>query len=134
MDGHKALMYARSRHQDSDYGRMDRQQIVISAIGKKLLKERPPRPAAEAAQDRQGQPLDEPQDGDLPDLAQLAEQTDLKGMQQCGSSRRRTREYLDRASITRIRSVVKHVFDKAKPLATPAPFVPPTAIAPPPGY
>ena len=39
MTGRKALMYARSRHQDSDYGRMERQQIVLTAIGKKLLKE-----------------------------------------------------------------------------------------------
>jgi LCP family protein required for cell wall assembly len=31
-DGHTALAYARSRHQDSDYGRMGRQQLVITAL------------------------------------------------------------------------------------------------------
>jgi LCP family protein required for cell wall assembly len=31
-DGRTALAYARSRHQDSDYGRMDRQQTLILAI------------------------------------------------------------------------------------------------------
>jgi LCP family protein required for cell wall assembly len=32
MDGHKALAYARSRHQDWDYTRMERQQLVLRAI------------------------------------------------------------------------------------------------------
>jgi LCP family protein required for cell wall assembly len=32
MDGYTALAYARSRHQDSDYGRMSRQQAVLIAI------------------------------------------------------------------------------------------------------
>ncbi|MDP9482300.1 MAG: LCP family protein, partial [Chloroflexota bacterium] len=33
MDGFTALAYARSRHQDSDYGRMRRQQDVLLALG-----------------------------------------------------------------------------------------------------
>ena len=32
LDGRHALFYARSRHQDSDYGRMQRQQILLLAI------------------------------------------------------------------------------------------------------
>jgi anionic cell wall polymer biosynthesis LytR-Cps2A-Psr (LCP) family protein len=32
MDGWTALAYARSRHQDSDYGRMKRQQVVLMAL------------------------------------------------------------------------------------------------------
>jgi anionic cell wall polymer biosynthesis LytR-Cps2A-Psr (LCP) family protein len=32
MDGWTALAYARSRHQDSDYGRMQRQQLVLMAL------------------------------------------------------------------------------------------------------
>jgi len=35
-DGRTALAYARSRHQDSDYGRMERQQILLVAIRKQL--------------------------------------------------------------------------------------------------
>ncbi len=35
-NGHKALAYARSRHMDSDYGRMQRQQILLEAIRKNL--------------------------------------------------------------------------------------------------
>ena len=36
MDGLTALEYARSRHQDSDYGRMGRQQEVLMALRKQL--------------------------------------------------------------------------------------------------
>lgn len=37
MDGEVALMYSRTRHQDSDFGRMKRQQKVMLAIRDKLL-------------------------------------------------------------------------------------------------
>lgn len=37
MDGRTALMYARTRHQDSDFGRMRRQQQVVMALRDKLL-------------------------------------------------------------------------------------------------
>jgi LCP family protein required for cell wall assembly len=36
MDGYTALAYARSRHQDSDYGRMVRQQAVLMALRAEL--------------------------------------------------------------------------------------------------
>lgn len=36
MNGARALIYARTRHPDSDFGRMHRQQQVISAIGNRL--------------------------------------------------------------------------------------------------
>ena len=44
------------------------------------------------------------------------------------------REFLDRASIKRIRSDVKHAFGKAKPLATPKPTATPSPIPPLPAY
>ena len=37
MDGRTALMYARTRHQDSDFGRMRRQQQVMMAVRDRLL-------------------------------------------------------------------------------------------------
>lgn len=37
MDGERALIYARTRHVDSDFGRSDRQQQVIQAIAAKLV-------------------------------------------------------------------------------------------------
>lgn len=121
MTGRKALMFARSRHQDSDYGRMSRQQIVISAIGKKLLKgdlltQLPD--LLDIAKDNLWTNL---KTRDLPDLASLAEQVDLKGMFKLRFVPPTYREYLDKASIHRIRSVVKHVFDDAKPAGSPSP-------------
>lgn len=35
-DGHTALAYARSRHQDNDYNRMDRQQSVLLALRREM--------------------------------------------------------------------------------------------------
>ena len=130
MNGHKALMYARSRHQDSDYGRMDRQQLVIAAVGKKLLKgdllDKLPK-LLKVAKENLWTNL---KTRDLPALAMLAEQADLKGMQRLRFIPPTYREFLDSASIRRIRSVVKHAFDKAKPLATPKPTATPS-LAPP---
>src|SRR5262249_9180572 len=37
MDGETALRYARTRHQDNDFGRMARQQRVLVALRSKLL-------------------------------------------------------------------------------------------------
>ena len=36
LDGRMALAYARSRHQDSDYGRMHRQQVVLVALARQV--------------------------------------------------------------------------------------------------
>jgi polyisoprenyl-teichoic acid--peptidoglycan teichoic acid transferase len=134
MNGHKALMYARSRHQDSDYGRMDRQQLVIAAVGKKLLKGdllgRLPK-LLKIAKENLWTNL---KTGDLPALATLAEQADLKGMRRIRWIPPTYREFLDRASIKRIRSDVKHAFGKAKPLATPKPTATPSLIPALPAY
>lgn len=36
LDGHLALAYARSRHQDNDYNRMERQQMVLTALRRQV--------------------------------------------------------------------------------------------------
>jgi LCP family protein required for cell wall assembly len=119
MTGRKALMYARSRHQDSDYGRMGRQQIVIDAIGRKLLKQpllvRLP-DLLDIAKNNLWTNL---KTRDLPDLASLAEQVDLKTMQKIRFIPPRYSEFLDRATVKRIRSVVGHIFDHAVPAQLP---------------
>ena len=60
LDGRMALAYARSRHQDSDYGRMHRQQTVLLSLRREVdpvaLVPKVPAPA----QDRPGQPVDDP--------------------------------------------------------------------------
>jgi LCP family protein required for cell wall assembly len=129
MTGRRALMYARTRHQDSDYGRMKRQQVVLSAIGKKLLREpllvRLPE-LLDIAKENLWTNL---KTGDLPDLAALAEQVDLKDMEMIRFMPPAYPEYLDRAAIRHIRSVVAHAFDGAKPLATPTPTPTPTSTS-----
>ncbi|HEY8169293.1 MAG TPA: LCP family protein [Candidatus Limnocylindrales bacterium] len=119
MDGKTALMYARSRHQDSDYGRMERQQIVISALAKQMVKEplliRLPE-LLEIAKDNLWTNL---KTRDLPDLVRLAEQTDVKGMKRVRFIPPRYPSYLSRSDVRRIRDVVREVFKKAKPLPTP---------------
>jgi LCP family protein required for cell wall assembly len=111
MTGRKALMYARSRHQDSDYGRMQRQQIVITAIGNKLRKEplllRLPE-LLDIAKDNLWTNLKQ---RDLPALAELADRTDLKGMKKVRFIPPKYPAYLNTASIKRIRSVVDNALD-----------------------
>jgi LCP family protein required for cell wall assembly len=130
MSGRKALMYARSRHQDSDYARMARQQLVLQAIGRKLLKE--------PVVDRLPELLDIAKENlwtnlktrDLPQLATLADQVDVKGMKKIRFNPPKYPAYLDRATIRRIRSVVDHVFDRAKPMPTPTPIPTPSPTLP----
>jgi len=126
MSGRRALMYARSRHMDSDYGRMERQQIVLTALGKQLLKEpiivQLPDLLA-IAKDNLWTNL---KTRDLPDLAALAEVVDIKGMKKVRFIPPRYPSYLSKQEIRKIRSVVRHVFDKAVPLGSPAPSPTPT--------
>ncbi len=126
MTGRRALMYARTRHQDSDYGRMERQQIVITALGRQLLKEplivRLPE-LLEIAKDNLWTNI---KTRDLPDLARLAEDVDLKGMKRVRFVPPKYPSYLNKAAIRKIRSVVRNVFDGAVPLATPSPVPTPT--------
>ena len=58
-DGHEALAYARSRHMDSDYGRMERQQILLLAIRKQLGPSVDPQRTS-PVRGRQGDGLDRP--------------------------------------------------------------------------
>ena len=99
MNGHRALMYARSRHMDSDYGRMERQQIVLTALGKQILKEplvvRLPE-LLEIAKDNLWTNL---KTRDLGDLAALAENVDVKGMRKVRFIPPRYPSYLNKAEI-----------------------------------
>lgn len=122
MNGRKALMYARSRHQDSDYGRMERQQIVITALGKQLLKEPLIVRLPELLDIAKGNLWTNLKTRDLPELAQLAEDVDIKGMKKVRFIPPKYPSYLNKASIRKIRAVVRDVFDKAVPLATPTPL------------
>ena len=131
MTGHRALMYARSRHQDSDYGRMERQQIVIAALGKQLLKGPILLRLPDLLDIAKKNLWTNLKTRDLPDLASLAERADVKGMETYRFVPPTYSSHLDRADIKRIRSVVAHAFDDAKPLPTPGPSPTPTPTLPP---
>ena len=120
MNGRKALMYARSRHQDSDYGRMERQQIVLSALGRQLQKEQLLVQLPELMKIARKHLWTNLKLRDLPTLVQLAEATDIKGMTRIRFVPPTYPEYLGRAAIKRIRTVVAEVFDGAVPRETPS--------------
>lgn len=114
LDGRLALAYARSRHQDSDYGRMARQQAVLLALRRQLdpvaLLPRLPE-LLEIA----GQNLWTTLDPD--DIADLAE---LAGRVEAGAVRRvlfvppTYPSQLDDRAIARIRSVAREIFERGE--------------------
>jgi LCP family protein required for cell wall assembly len=120
MNGHKALMYARSRHMDSDYGRMERQQIVLTALGKQLLREPIIVRLPELLDLAKNNLWTNLKTQDLPDLAKLAENVDVKGMKKVRFIPPKYPSYLNKATIRKIRAVVRDAFDDAVPLASPS--------------
>lgn len=120
MTGRKALMYARSRHQDSDYGRMERQQLVVSALGRQLKKESLLVELPELMGIAKDHLWTNLKMRDLPALVELAERSDVKGMKRVRFIPQAYPEHLDRATIRKIRKVVRDVFDEAKPRSTPS--------------
>jgi LCP family protein required for cell wall assembly len=113
LGGQRALEYARSRHQDSDYGRMGRQQAVLVALRKQLdpidVLERAPK-LLSIAKDHLWTTIKRK---DLPGLAELASQVAPKDVDKvlfvpsAGYP-----EYLTTSVIKQIRQTVRHVFDK----------------------
>lgn len=119
-DGHMALAYARSRHQDNDYNRMDRQQLVLLALRSQInpcsLIVRIPE-LLDIAKDSlwTNLPLDE-----LPNLLELGARTHLNSVARYQFWPPDINEYLDTRSLTLIRQMVAHPFLPI-PASTPAP-------------
>ena len=127
LDGVHALEYARSRHQDDDYGRMRRQQAVLVALARQLdpigLLPRVP-DLLKIAQDNLFTTLDP---NDIADLAVLAAHVNASEIQTIQFSPPKYPEYLDTKEINRIRDRVATVFDEpdVAPSPTPATTVKP---------
>jgi LCP family protein required for cell wall assembly len=119
LSGVKALEYARSRHQDSDYGRMQRQQRVLVALAKQLdpiaLLPRVPDLLDIAKQNL----LITIPANEIPNLAVLAAQVDTSDIQTIQLSPPKYPEYLGTKSIGQIRDRFASVFDA--PTAAPSP-------------
>lgn len=119
LDGIRALEYARSRHQDSDYGRMKRQQRVLVALARELdpiaLLPRVP-DLLEIAKDNLWTTIDQ---NDIANLAVLAARVDAHDIQTITFAPPAYPEYLTTTEIKHIQKVVATVFDA--PTATPSP-------------
>ncbi|MGH2429454.1 MAG: LCP family protein [Candidatus Limnocylindria bacterium] len=115
MDGWHALAYARSRHQDSDYGRMARQQTVLAALRHKLscdLLARLPEVLGVVRDNVwTNLPLDE-----LPSLLDVARRIDADAIQRFTLTPPEYPTALDAAAIERIRATVRDVFAAAPPI------------------
>jgi LCP family protein required for cell wall assembly len=118
-DGRMALAYARSRHQDSDYGRMARQQQVLVALRKQLRPCRlvPRIPALLRA--AKGAFWTDIRVGDLPEMLALAQRIRADRVIRRAFTPPRYREGLDDAQIARIRREVRLVFGEPEPPPAP---------------
>jgi LCP family protein required for cell wall assembly len=111
LDGLEALAYARSRHQDSDYGRMRRQQLTLLALRRRVdpieLLERAPE-LLRIAKDHLWTTIKRK---DLPSLAQLAASIQARDVDRVYFTPPTYPEYLTTGEIKQIRLTVRHVFD-----------------------
>jgi LCP family protein required for cell wall assembly len=121
LDGERALEYARTRHQDSDFGRMRRQQRVIVALGRQLdpigMLPRVPDLLA-IARDNLWTTI---QPDEIADLAELAARVDTKDVQYYLFWPPQTPQRLDTAGIQHVRDVVGGIFDAPSASASPSP-------------
>ena len=127
LDGHRALMYARSRHQDSDYGRMRRQQAVLVALRSRLkpcrLIPRVPTLLKIARDDA----WTSFKPSDLPSLLSLAARTDSKHVKTLMFAPPTYGEAITDGEIRQIHKVVRGIFPSTEPDPTPTP---PPVLAP----
>lgn len=115
LDGRMALAYARSRHQDSDYGRMHRQQDVLLALRRQVdpVKLVPRVPdLLRIARDNLWTTLKR---ADIKGLAKLASRVDVRRIRTVFFTPHAYPERLDTATIARIRSVVRGALDGPLP-------------------
>jgi polyisoprenyl-teichoic acid--peptidoglycan teichoic acid transferase len=122
LDGRMALAYARSRHQDSDYGRMRRQQDVLVALRRQVdpvaMVSRIP-DLLEIARDSLWMSIDR---GDVAAMAEIAAGVDADDIERVTFVPPRYPAHLDDRAIERIRGVVRSVFeDEPTPPVTPSP-------------
>jgi LCP family protein required for cell wall assembly len=115
LDGRMALAFARSRHQDSDYGRMRRQQAVLEALARQLdpleLVARLPE-LFEIAEDNVWTTI--PRE-DAADMAAVAARVRLGSIRKVLFVPPTYPSQLTDAAIDRIRATVRDVFDVPSP-------------------
>ena len=122
LDGSTALAFARSRHQDSDYGRMSRQQLLLVAVRKQVnpctMLPRLPELVAIAKDSLYTNiPLQE-----LPRLLALADQIDTRRIERFAfTPAAGYPEVVTAASVEQMRGAVRDAFEGDPPPADGSP-------------
>lgn len=115
MNGSRALAYARSRHGDSDYGRMERQQLVLLALRRQmdlgtLLSKLPD--LIEIGKESLWTDIDV---RDLPALLELAARVDPELVYQAGLTPPEFPEFLQKKDWARVRALVRDALPWPEP-------------------
>jgi cell envelope-related function transcriptional attenuator common domain len=125
LGGERALEYARSRHQDDDYGRMRRQQAVLVALARELdpiaLLPRVP-DLLNIAKDNLWTTIDP---NDIANLAVLAAHVESHQIQTIELSPPKYPEFLNTKEIKAIQTRVQTIFDEPVVAPSPTPDVTP---------
>ncbi|HJP89751.1 MAG TPA: LCP family protein [Candidatus Limnocylindrales bacterium] len=128
LDGRHALFYARSRHQDSDYGRMARQQTLLLAIrdqiGPSTILNAP-----DLFNAAKGFTWTDLPRSSLPNLVELFGKAAHASVKQLRIVPPTYPEYLTTSELTKIRNAVAALLGLPAP-PTPSPSVAPTGTAP----
>jgi LCP family protein required for cell wall assembly len=118
MSGHVALEYARSRHQDDDYHRMQRQQLVLLAL-RRAVKPCTLIPRLPELIDIAGDSLwTNLSPRDMPDLLALAQRVNTSRVARFAFVPPTIPEYLNAVAVGRVHAMVASAFSA---LATPLP-------------
>lgn len=118
LDGRLALAYARSRRQDSDYGRMRRQQAVLIALAHQVDPVALVRKVPDLLDIAKRNLWTTVRRSDVRGLAELAARVDTDHVTTVRFVPGRYPSHLDDATIARIRRVVRTVFDGPPPRAS----------------
>ncbi len=116
LDGRLALAYARSRHQDSDYGRMARQQEVLVALRHQLDPLRVAAKASSLLSIAGANVWTSIPRNQIAGIARLAASVDARRIRTILFVPSAYPARLDTTEIARIRSVVGHALDKPIPV------------------
>jgi len=118
--GSMALAYARSRHQDSDYGRMARQQLTLTALGRQLTNESLITKVPELLDIAKTNLWTNLGVENLSDLIELALRVDIPTMAHVSFIPPLYPESLTTAEIERIQTVAAEIFEQPEPSPSPA--------------
>jgi polyisoprenyl-teichoic acid--peptidoglycan teichoic acid transferase len=120
-DGHQALQYARTRHQDDDYHRMERQQLTLLALRRQInpcsLIPRLPE-LLDIGKDSlwTDLPIDQ-----LPDLLALAQRVDTTKIKRAAFNPPEIPESLGPAAVAQVQKMVADAFKSGGRAASPTP-------------